>query len=467
MYFINNKNILSSESLNAYLDKQSNIEDPIAKVKAIYDSRVGGNQKYMWQYYSGDKAVIPVYQRRSVSPLKESSHTNMHIDFFGDIISIKTGYLGEKISIIPDSESLEPFLKQWMIESKLQTLLTQTTEYTSVEGLSHTLCYTEDGQFKMKNIHGSDVVYEFDLDIFKPKRAFYYWEEESIEGVKTQHCNVYDTEMVYYYDKVEIRKKKWGYILRGQQAHNFQEVPIAPFQNNSNWEPDCSDALDAMNAYDEIISDTTGEIKAARLAYLKVFGDIYTGIDAHGEQIPLPIWLREFGTMAFPQDENGHKLGDAAFLEKNLNSDAIEKMLDRLRTHIYESSGSIDLRELTESNSQRVFSVKASMMRFESNAKTTESYLRLGIEKLLRLWTYWLREYEGVSGVNEWDFTIKIDRTFPIDIESMARTATILSSVMAPEDAFRIAGFENPEQIAIRFEELGGLLMPPIQTEGE
>jgi len=212
-----------------------------------------------------------------------------------------------------------------------------------------------------------------------------------------------------------------------------------------------------MDIYDEIISDTSGEIKAVRLAYLKIFGDLYTGVDDYGNEISIPDYLKEFGTMIFGETVDGQRFGDAEFLEKKLDDTAIVNILNRLRQHIYEVSGSIDLKELTAA--QRVFSIKASMMRLENNAKTTESYFKIGMTKILELWAYYLSEFKGIK-VNIIDFNIEVGRVFPSDEEAKANIFQKYAGILDIEDALRLSGIENAKEIAERSQILPNLGLP-------
>jgi SPP1 family phage portal protein len=151
--------------------------------------------------------------------------------------------------------------------------------------------------------------------------------------------------------------------------------------------------------------------------------------------------------MQFPDMEEGRKTGDAEFLEKNINDTVIENTLNRLRTHIYETSGSIDLKELA--STERVFSIKAQMLRLENTASSAERYLQAALYKMTRLWTYWMREFEGLQ-ISESDISWTFKRTFPRDLEAESRTLSTLATVMKLEDGLQLLGYENYKEIADR-----------------
>lgn len=433
----------------------------INKIQDNYMNKIGNKQKYLWRYYTGDKTVIPVYSRKVVSTIKEDTMTYAHIDFFGDIIDLKQGYMGQKIEIVYRGEDQD--IANKLLELSHNTLPTdnsQTIEYSSVEGLSHRLVYTENGKFKSRNLHGWQVVYEYDQDIYDPERAYYFFSIQGIDETEAiNYCNVYDRVNCYSYHlekkngpKLAQDEKREVYILDKITPHNFNQVPIIPFLNNSNSESNCDKTTPLMDVYDEIISDTSGEIKAARLAYLKIFGadHIWTGTNDDGTAIPITDYIKQFGVMLFGQSEDGKPLGDAEFLEKKLDDVAIENILNRLKSHIYEGSSSVDLKEL--SGAERVFSIRASLMRLENNAKISEMFFRLGMRKFIELWLYHLKNYFGIIGDTE-DFEVSVGRVFPGDPESQATMfSTYIGTGMSMVDAARLVGLENPEQLEENFE---------------
>ena len=145
---------------------------------------------------------------------------------------------------------------------------------------------------------------------------------------------------MYYYEAIDKNKNKgdsfkgidnkywgnvkWQYVE--EKVHFFEEVPIIPFYNNDTWTGDCDNVIadrkryhtdgtistqndnyrdGLMDAYDVILSDTVSEIKAMRLAYLKIWGTIYTGKDYDGKPIDINDWLRKTSSMKFPVDDTG------------------------------------------------------------------------------------------------------------------------------------------------------------------
>lgn len=441
--------------------------DLLGEIRLYYDQSRGDRQRELFDYYSGED--VPIDARPPVSSAKAKTHTNNHVDFFKDIIDIKIGYMGQRIYPtfnIEDAtlkEKVEREFKLFNRYNSLDTMNSQSLRWASISGISHRLCYTEDGVFKIKNIPGWSVVYEYDQSPLDPIRAYYFYETVGLTGVTERFCDVYDnTEVVYYqagddyttaqnFDrKQQIGTQYGAYREIGRQSHNFLEVPIIPILNNDMWDSDCEKSLELMDTYDEVLSDTAAEVKAMRLAYLKMWGNLYTGTDLDGNPIDINTWLTSTSTMKFGTTEEGEKYGDAEFLEKNINDQVIENILNRYRHHIFETSGSVDLREIA--STERVEAVKAQLTRLENTAAISERFMRAALYKMMRLWLYWMGRL-GLFTVEEIDVDWTFKRVFPRNIESEARTLTSLSNVITLEDALRQVGWDNAEEIAQRAEE--------------
>ncbi|OQY40950.1 MAG: hypothetical protein B6229_00390, partial [Spirochaetaceae bacterium 4572_7] len=412
----------------------------------IYNSWMeskGDLMAYDYDYFHDNHSVVPVYQRVSVSAIKEASHTNIHINFFEDIINRKVGYMASNITTKVEDKKLKELIEEFNEQTKQKTMNIESISNASISGLSHRLLYTDNGIIKIKNILGWQVVYNYKDDIYNPDEAYYYYTTTDMLGKPTYHCDIYNRNTVIYTEKTKVGDKE-SYIQIDEQLHNFNEVPIFPFQNNNYQTSDCSDALNIMDTYDEIISDTSGELKAARLAYLKIWGDLNTGEYDDGTEIPVPTYLKEFGTMLFGTDELGNQLGNAEFLEKKLDDTSITNMLNRLRGHIYEVSGSVDLKELTDSTDARIFTIQASLSRLENNSSVTEQFTKMALKKQYSLFLYWLNEFNAIKyDISEIEF--QFDRVFIKDKAALADMLMKLMTVMSTIDAFTISElFDNP-----------------------
>lgn len=440
----------------------------IAKIQEYYNQEQGDRQVFMMKYYKNDEGTVPIYSKESASSLKEATHTTLHINFFKDIVSRKVGYMGQDIEYVTTSEdeTLKEALATFQKETKQKTINSSSVSVTTIQGISHRLCYTEDGIFKTKNIDGNQVVYDYDNDIYNPKLAYYFYSITSMEGESLDYCDVYDDLNVYYYSR-EGGEKEGGQSGSQEdggsgeykplnvngvifQPHNFDQVPMIPFINNDDMVSDCEDSVAVMDEYDNIISDTAGELKAARLAYLKIWGDLSTQVTPEGTPIPLNNYLTQFGAMLFAKSEQGEERGDAEFMEKKLDDKAITNMLDRFRGHIFELSGSLDITDLIDSAGVRVITVNAIIERLDDNAKTTGNYFKQALLKQLNLWIYYQQEMNRYT-IDPAEISINIYTSFMTDEGDRASTLNRLLQGMSPLDAYTLLGYDDPTGLTQRY----------------
>lgn len=425
---------------------------------------IGERANFLWKYYYGDRSVIPIYDNTNVHILKKDNWNPIHKNFPGDIVSLKRGYMAEQIEANIENDAAKEMFEEYITSSQFKIKNSESIEYSTVEGISHRLCYHQGDQFKNKNIHGWEVAYDYKDNIFDPDKAFYFHTKKDVEGKTIEYCDVYDREYVTYYVKDST-----GFIIRDDvevnpQKHDFTQVPLIPIKNNSNNKGDFDSAIEEMNAYDALMTAITTELNSMANAILKIKGNVYTDQYADGTPVPLDIHIKDTQTIVLGEDEDGKYSGDAEFISRTLDDAVIENTKKTLTRNIYKDSGSVDLDELT--SAERVYAIKAGQQRLETTAKTSENFLRAALNKEFQLWIEWIKEFHNITvSLNEIKLIFK--RVYPLDEQAQAEIAMKLSSIMAPIDAFKLAGFENPEEIAERFAEEGGSLIPFIPNEEE
>lgn len=436
----------------------------LKKIYETYMTKEGNHQEFMGDYFNGDRKTIAVYNREIMKSVTNEGNINnnegMHIPFFQDIISRKIGYMASDIKVKSADETLNNMIIEFNDSTKQGTSNINSIEGASVSGISHRLVYTDNGIVKIKNIPGWQVVYDYKDDVYNPDKAYYYYSTLSLTGEVIYHCDVYDkAEVTYYVKTAHFNDYQLSADVElNPQPHNFNQVPIFPFKNNSKVKGDCNDTIDIMNNYDFVLSDTTDELKATRLTYLKIWGNLYSGVDSDGNEIPLNDWLASGRAMIFGPDEEGRHSGDAEFLNKTVDDAAVQNMLKLLRTHIYEGSGSIDLKELSDNNNQRVFSIQAALSRLENNANVTEQYSRMALNKQYTLLFYWWSE-NGEGNYTLSDIEIDFTRNFVKDIAALVSILQMSMNVMDTEHAYALSGlFDNPKQAADEYDQNGGFV---------
>jgi len=415
----------------------------IIRIKNRFDTLYGDKYKQKWNRYIGTYA--PINYRNSYSPLKQDSQINISSNFVSEIVDLKTGYLGSKIyqTALSSNDDFINSFNTFIKETSESIKILENIKYASTAGISHRLLYASNGVVKTKVIDPWSVVYDYKYDIYDPDRAYYFYETEDLLGNVEKYCDVYDRSEVTH-----CMLSGGDYIPLGEPvAHLFNEVPIIPFYNNDQIQGNADKVVDMIDAYDQVLSDYASEIKASRMAYLKIFGDLYTGTDSEGKPIEIPTYLKEFGTFLFSVDDDGKKSGDAEFLQKTLDYNSITEMLSILRKQIFEQSNSVDLSRMIELGSNtRVFTIKTSLMKLEADSSLTERFIISALEKQFRLFKSWFNLYNNKS--IDAELHIEFNRSFPEDVEALAQALIQFKQVLSLEDSLKYLGFENAKLLA-------------------
>ena len=125
------------------------------EIQQYNNRKEGDRQKELYNYYTGND--VPIDKRQPVSSAKAESHTNLHIDFFKDIVELKVGYMAQKITPVVNVDSeelkkrLDNELKSFARTNSLHTMNSESVRWSSISGKSHRLCYSESKVFKIKN----------------------------------------------------------------------------------------------------------------------------------------------------------------------------------------------------------------------------------------------------------------------------------------------------------------------------
>lgn len=449
-------------------------------IKENYWNVYGQNQKYLFDYYQDNPETVPIYQRvPETQTVKDKFHTNMHIDFPGMIIDFKVGYMGKDIQFnlekTPYSEvkytNAVREIREFEFNNNLAALDSESMKLSSISGISHRLLYIKNGMLRVKNIEGWKVIYEYDDDIYNPNRAFWFYTDE--DG--NDRCDIFDDETITHYIKVEYKeagKVKELWELRpidedgnSVEEHLLGQVPIFPILNNQNWQGDFSKATSTMDRYDEVISDLVGEIKSIRGNYIVMWGVPFTDVDAFTQKaISVKNYLKENNLIAVPIDEEGNKLGDVKMLDVDIPDEAIQNTLTTLRSHIFEESKSIDIKNISMTADARVFTIKTMLMPVENNAKTTENYYKMALRKQYKILSYFLVN-SGRTSFDYRDLDFDFNRSFPTDETAKAQSLSTLFNMMSPQDAYRIAGYEDAEKLEERYLENMSTVTTNLESE--
>lgn len=307
------------------------------------------NAQGMYERYIGN---VPIKERKYLVDGKEVTNKinrKLAHDFFGEIVDDKVGFMyGHGIAYSYDDKANEAAierLSEFVKYSDIEDHDTETGRLAAICGTAYRLIWHESGRPYIADVDPWDVVY---LTDGKDIAALVLYEVAA-----GSRCDCYigdgcytfsigkadDTAIVY--DKtgnpeipvenqpkisvtaLYIEEKKTGLIA----------VPVIEYLNNKQRQGDCAKALELIDQYDRLTSDTFSEMEQFRLAYFAVFGAELP--EDEGECNKVLERMRQTGVLVFPSTPGNPSGGSGQFIVKNVDANAVKILLDMLEDKIY------------------------------------------------------------------------------------------------------------------------------------
>jgi SPP1 family phage portal protein len=225
----------------------------------------------------------------------------------------------------------------------------------------------------------------------------------------------------------------WGQIdIKEPMEHLFNQVPLIEFANNTERIGDVELTTSLQDAYDIADSDISSEISQLRLSYLSISGD---EIDIDEE------WL---GTLK----RTGIFIGDGKFIEKNLNSTAVENLKVDLEARIYKYSNSYNPDEMGADKALTAFQIQQKLLRLESSSKETEMLFTSALMRMTSI----LSDFYNISidqKMVSWKFTRNTPRNAMEDLKTAVESGFNFSQkMMSRIFPFELDQDKNEEELA-------------------
>jgi len=375
---------------------------------------------------------VPILARRSVTP--GSINERLHVPYDREIVSNKVAYFASNIQLVFDPalpDGVEDFYRVWREEQGGQSKVMAAAKYSVDQGAAFLHCWvTPSGEFRSRPMRSDEGAVEYDPVTGDPKYGYRYF----IGSDELSFVEVYDTIEVTTY-----RRKSGVWSATGTSPHGLGTVmspaiPIIEFPNNPERLGNPEMVISLCDAYDTSMSDLSSEIAQLRLSYLMIHG---AGSDAS----TIKEQLQHAGIIVIDDAS-----GDAKFIDRNMNVEAVKQLQDELRKLIFEGAASYNPSVLSEGQPPTAFEVN---MRFEALEQDTQITVAEW-EKAFRLFDTVVKNYLFVfEGLSDYDVD-QIDRIF-------RRTAprNILQALVEA----RNAGIMLSNQTLV---ELSGLPVDPI-----
>lgn len=408
--------------------------------------------KSLYERYKASEAGVPIFTR-SYSVTDDTKINNkLNNDFFSEIIDTKVGYfMGVPVVYEANSKDFEDF----ELRNRLELLDSETVKLATICGTAARLLYVDtEAKIRAMNIWPWECIWVMDRSIDEVQFALRYYDMEYVKpdgSTETrERVEWYDKEKVTYYIKTEN-----GYVLddtekTNPQTHFFDYVPLIEYPNNLERLGDSEKVLSLIDAYDRKESDLDSELEQWRLAYMKVLG----------AELTKEVIKEALRTGAYNLPEGA----DMAFIEKNINIEAVDSHLNRLEANILRFSKSVNFADKEFTSDISGESRKYKLLSLENKCITTERQFSASNQRMFKV-------LASAPAFNlDWlNVTQRFTRNLPVSLEKDAQVLATLKGIIPDEILYGLASFiDDPKAVIEMMDEQREKQMnyyPPVNLE--
>ena len=387
----------------------------------------------LYKRYKTETDGVPIFDRYYDDTAKINRQLNN--DFFSEIVDTKTGYLAG-VPIVYETDPESPDFEEFQLRNRIDDLDAETVKMASICGTAGRLLYVDtDGKHRVMNVNPWECVWVWDRSIDEVQFALRYYLVEYV-GPSGQTENKVRVE---WYDKDTVTffiESVNGYVLDDTEPvnpmpHLFNFVPLIEYPNNEERIGDAEKVLALIDAYDRKESDLDSELEQWRLAYMKVLGAEITAEDAEE--------ARHTGAFNLPEG------ADMAFIEKNINIEAVDSHLNRLEANILRFSKSVNFADKEFTSDISGESRKYKLLSLENKCIVAERKFSASNQRMFKV-------LASSPNFNlDWlHVTQKFTRNLPISLEKDAQVLATLKGIIPDEILYGLASFIDDPKAVIK-----------------
>ena len=401
--------------------------------------------------------------------MKDDNKPNNKIsnDFFGQIIDNTVGYflgkpiilnytepkkeksmveadpvdVGVDLSQIEDT-AVQDALDSICTDNEKDDLFMEWGKEAMIKGLSHILVYqNEESKTKFMRLSPEDVILVYKNSSTKELQyAIRLYDIDTEDTDTTTHyAEVYDTAGYDVYKctdgagSTRANRATSGYTFVERNEHIYGMIPIVTMYNNEEKMSDLERIETLVNDYDKVLSDVSNEFEAFRNAYL-MLKNMVAGTDAISK-------LKEEGILEVMEN------GDAKFLTKQIQTDALENHLDRLEKNIYTFSQVPNLSDENFAGNLSGVAIRFKLFGLETKCIVKERKMERAIRDLFRVITAPIRVISGREA-DVVNLKVEFTRNVPNNVTELVDTVTKLEGKVDKETLLALLPFiDDPKEV--------------------
>ncbi len=452
------------------IDGEFNTEQTTGRISSTFlDELISNHTKKVAPKYRKYQRLYENKHKIQNRPKRDENKPNNKVsnDFFGQIIDNTVGYfLGnpiilnytepkkekalvevDPVDVGVDLEQIEDTavqdeLDKICMDNEKDDLFMEWGKEAMIKGLSHILVYqNEESKTKFMRLSPEDVILVYKNSSTKELQyAIRLYDIDTEDTDTTTHyAEVYDATGYDIFKCTDggtatrAGRALSGYTFEKRVSHIYGRIPIVTMYNNEEKMSDLERVESLVNDYDKVLSDVSNEFEAFRNAYLMLKNMV-----ASNDSLTK---LKDEGILEVMEN------GDAKFLTKQIQTEALENHLNRLEKNIYKFSQVPDLSDENFAGNLSGVAIRFKLFGLETKCIIKERKMEKAIRELFRVITAPLRVLSGKEP-DVLNLKVEFTRNVPNNITELVDTVTKLDGKVDKETLLALLPFiDNPKEV--------------------
>lgn len=392
-------------------------------------------------------------------------------DFFGQTIDNTVGYfLGNPVILnytepVEKKTSPEPndvgvdleeiedtavqdFLDYLVIDNDMADTIIEWGKEAMIKGLSHLLVYqNEESKTKVMKVSPEDMILVYKNSSTKELQyAIRLYDIDTEDTDKTTHyAEVYSVGKMELFKSVDGGTSTKGkgrefasYEFVEETQLIYERIPVVTMYNNEEQMSDLEKIESLVADYDKVLSDVSDEFSAFRNAYL-MLKNMIVGEDGKKQ-------LKDEGIIEVMEN------GDAKFITKQIQTEALENHLNRLEANIYKFSQVPNLSDESFAGNLSGVAIRFKLFGLETKCIIKERKMEKALRDFVRILSVPIRVETGHE-IDIVNLKVEFTRNVPNNLTEIVDTVTKLDGKVDKETLLSLLPFiDNPKEVLEKLE---------------
>ena len=393
-------------------------------------------------------------------------------DFFGQTIDNTVGYfLGNPVILnytepVEKKTSPEPndvgvdleeiedtavqdFLDYLVIDNDMADTIIEWGKEAMIKGLSHLLVYqNEESKTKVMKVSPEDMILVYKNSSTKELQyAIRLYDIDTEDTDKTTHyAEVYSVGKMELFKSVDGGTSTKGkgrefasYEFVEETQLIYERIPVVTMYNNEEQMSDLEKIESLVADYDKVLSDVSDEFSAFRNAYL-MLKNMIVGEDGKKQ-------LKDEGIIEVMEN------GDAKFITKQIQTEALENHLNRLEANIYKFSQVPNLSDESFAGNLSGVAIRFKLFGLETKCIIKERKMEKALRDFVRILSVPIRVETGHE-IDIVNLKVEFTRNVPNNLTEIVDTVTKLDGKVDKETLLSLLPFiDNPKEVLENLEQ--------------